>query len=220
MGTVRLHDASGVTRFEVSALDGVHRLDVRWPSETTARAAGASTPGSDGATASHSARASDEADRSDDVTEPGDDSGARPGLSDRSAWLLVVPLAATLVGVAVGLVFGFGVFDTGTPGDATLLPYVVLVPYFLAGLAGTLWLVEDAASLADSDADWQPNPWLYVVSGTLVLETVVAVPVLRGEITTGIVPYLAGGLVLAGVLSSVVTGPIYFIRRRRNLDTA
>ncbi|MXR21925.1 hypothetical protein [Halobacterium bonnevillei] len=99
-------------------------------------------------------------------------------------------------------------------------PVRLLVPYFLAGLAGTLWLVEDAASLADSDADWQPNPWLYVVSGALVLEIVVALPVLRGEITTGIVPYLAGGLVLAGVLSSVVTGPIYFVRRRRNLNAA
>jgi hypothetical protein len=218
MGTVKLHDATGVKRFEVSALDGVHRLDVRWPSETTARAAGASTPGSDSAAASRSARASDESGHSDDVTEPGDDSSGRPGLSDRFAWLLVVPLAATLVGVAVGLVSGFGVFDTGTPGDPNLLPYVALVPYFLVGLAGTLWLVEDAASLADADADWQPNPWLYVVSGALVLELVVALPVLRGEITTGILPYLAGGLVLAGVLSSVVTGPIYFLRRRRNLD--
>lgn len=217
MGTNDSHDGSGVERHQLLDPASHHPDDARWPSRATAVAA--DTPASDGerAVTAAGSRAAGERDRSAGVDEPGDDPGARADRSSEYAWLLVVPFAATLLGVAAGLVFGFGVYDTGTPGDVSLLPYVVLVPYFLAGLAGTLWLVEDATRLAAADADWQPNPWLYVLAGALVLEGVVAAPVVRGEVTTGVVPYLAGGFVLAALLSSVVVGPVYLLLRRRNL---
>lgn len=193
-----------------------HTLGRRRPGLT---AAATDTPVSDGerAVAAASGHAPNNRDRTRDVEERGDGPGASADHSRPYAWLLVVPCAATLVGVAVGLVFGFGVFDPGPPGDVSVLPYLVLVPYFLAGLAGTLWLVADARRRSDANADWQPNPWLYVLSGALVLETVVAVPVARGEVTTGVVPYLAGGFVLAALLSSVVVGPVYRFLRRRAL---
>ncbi|WP_336035022.1 hypothetical protein [Halobacterium yunchengense] len=186
----------------------------RWASRTTGVAADA--PASDRDVAVSTPDARDGTELAADV----DESGGGPGLrwaADETAWLLAVPFAATVAGALVGAVFGFGVFDTGTPGDVRLLPYVVIVPYFLTALAGTLWLVDDANRLADADADWQPNPWLYVAAGALVVEAGFAVPVLAGDVTTGVVQYLAGALALAGVLSSVVAGPVYLLARRRNL---
>jgi len=59
----------------------------------------------------------------------------------------------------------------------------VLVPYFLVGLAGTLWLFHDAEQRADAGADWQPNPWLCVLGGACVLELYYLVPVLRAPST-------------------------------------
>lgn len=205
-------------------VSGRHRVGQRgnygftpgWrPSGTVA----ADTPASDGerAVAAASGHAPAGRDRVRDVEERGDGPGASADHPPSYEWLLLVPAAATLLGVAVGAVFGFGVFDPGQPGDVSLLPYLVLVPYFLAGLAGTLWLLEDAERLAAADADWQPNAWLYVFAGALALEAVVAVPVVRGEVTTGVVPYLAGGFVLAALLSSVVVGPVYLLQRRRAL---
>jgi len=94
----------------------------------------------------------------------------------------------------------------------------VLVPYFLVGLAGTLWLFHDAEQRADAGADWQPNPWLYVLGGACVLELYYLVPVLRGAVDPPVVPYLTGGFVVAVFLSAVVSGPVYLLARRRALD--
>lgn len=233
MGTVEIHDDDGTRRFERAYLDGDYRIDVQWPSQaafsrtasstlaeaapTTLSGVGASpTPDGECAAAATGSRTAGPSESASGVDDPRDgptwDDGA-----GTYAWLAVLPLAATLLGVVVGVVFGFGVFDTGTPGDVDLLPYVGLVPYFLVGLAGTLWLFEDAQRLAETAADWQPNPWAYVLGGGLVLELVVAAPVLRGDLTSGIVSYLAGGFVLATLLSSVVAGPVYLLVRRREL---
>lgn len=220
MGRVNIHDDSGVRRFRLAGLDGEYSLRIRWPSQAPALAAGASTAAdgdgrvaaSDGTTSSGAASASD-AERHDS----GSDATDEP--SDEYAWLAALPLLATFVGLLVGFVFGFGVFDTGTPGNANLAPYALLVPYFFAGLAGTLWLFRDADRRSAADADWQPNPWIYVLGGAAVLELYVAVPVFRGELTDGVVSYLFGGFVLAAVLSSVVAGPVYLLQRHRHLDS-
>lgn len=214
MGRLEIHDDSGVKRYRLRGLDGEHRLQVRWPSRQPALAAG--TPAtSDGDGPVPSQGGTTTAARSAGGGEQHDRGQTGRGATDEYAWVAVLPFVATLVGLVVGAVLGFGVFDTGSPGNANLLPYVFLVPYFLAGLAGTLWLFRDARQLAAANADWQPNPWLFVLGGAAILELVVAVPVLRGELTSGVVPYLAGGFVLAGVLSSVVAGPVYLLLRRR-----
>lgn len=146
-----------------------------------------------------------------------------PGSPDdtaRFALLAVLPAIATLAGVALGAVVGFGVFDTRTPGVGRAVAYALLVPYFLLGVAGTQWLYEDATRLTAASADWQPNPWYYVLGGGVVLELYYLVPVLSGAgPRTGVVAYLAGGFVLALALSSVVAGPVYAFQRRRHLDS-
>lgn len=214
MGQLEIHDDSGVRRYRLTGLDGERTLRVRWPSRQLALASGTPTASDDGPVASseHSAT------RSASGAEQHDRGpNRRRGPTAEYAWLAVLPFVATLVGLVVGAVLGFDVFDTGSPGAVNLLPYAFLVPYFLVGLAGTLWLFRDASRLAAADADWQPIPWVFVLAGATVLELVVAVPVLRGELTSGVVPYLAGGYVLAGVLSSVVVGPVYLLLRRRHL---
>lgn len=212
------HDGPGPSGRDGGAPRANHSSDARLLAGVTAVAADTNTSNSERTVAAASGHAPNARDRTGDVEERGGDQDARTDHPPAYGWLLLVPIAATAVGVAVGLAFGFDVFDPGPPGDISLLPYLVLVPYFLAGLAGTLWLLEDAARLAAADADWQPNPWLYVTAGALVLEAVVAAPVVRGDVTTGVVPYLAGGFVLAALLSSVVVGPVYFVMRRRALD--
>ncbi|MFB6270859.1 MAG: hypothetical protein ABEH83_13015, partial [Halobacterium sp.] len=204
MRTTDNHDGSGVSGRTRVAQHDTQGLDPGRLRRIAALATDTSASDGERAVAAASGHAPADRDRVRDVEERGDDPRASADHPPPYEWLLVVPFAATLVGTAVGALFGFGVFDPGPPGDVSLLPYLVLVPYFLAGLAGTLWLVEDASRLAATDADWQPNPWLYVFSGALVLEAVVAAPVVRGEITTDVVPYLAGGFVLAALLSSVV----------------
>jgi hypothetical protein len=218
MGRLEIHDDSGVRRYRLASLDGEHRLRVRWPSRQAALAAGTPAASDDGPVASseHSASSRARSASGDEQHDRG--SNDRRGRTDEYAWLAVLPFVATLVGLVVGAVLGFGVFDTGSPGNVNLLPYVALVPYFLLGLAGTLWVFRDARRLAAASADWQPNPWVFVLGGATVLELVVALPVLRGELTSGLVPYLAGGYVLAGVLSSVVAGPIYVLLRRRYVE--
>lgn len=220
MGRVNIHDDSGVRRFRLAGLDGEYSLQIRWPSRASALAAGTSTAAdSDGPVAAAGGTGGSRASDASDAERHGSGSDASDEPSDDYAWLAVVPFVATLLGLLVGAVFGFGVFDTGTPGDPNLAPYALLVPYFFAGLAGTLWLFRDAAELAAANAAWQPNPWAYVLGGALVLELLVALPVLRGAVTAGIVPYLFGGFVLAAVLSSVVAGPVYLLQRRRYLGT-
>ncbi|WP_232687101.1 hypothetical protein [Halobacterium zhouii] len=142
-----------------------------------------------------------------------------PAETGQFAALAVLPAAATLAGVALGSVVGFGVFDTRTPGAGRAVAYALLVPYFLLGVAGTRWLYEDATRLRASGADWRPNPWHYVGGGGAVLALYYLVPVVNGGgPATGVVAYLAGGFVLSLALSSVVAGPVYVLRRQRNLD--
>lgn len=207
---------SRVARIALARLTAARRLAAGWlPDATGAVAADTSTSDRDRAVTTASTGRSDR-EQSQDVGGRGDD----PRTSDEGAahgWLAVLPFAATLLGVAVGAVFGFGVFATAGAGGLTPLPYVVLVPYFFAGLAGTLWLFEDAGRLAAADADWQPNPWPYVLGGGLVLEAVVAVPVLADGVTGPVVPALVGGFVVAALLSSVVAGPVYLLARHRAL---
>lgn len=141
-----------------------------------------------------------------------------PDDTARFAWLAVLPAVATLAGIGVGLVVGFDVFDTTTPGPSRLYAYALLVPYFLLGVAGTRWLVEDATRLAAAGAAWQPNPWYYVLGGGLVLELYYLLPVLAGSgPATADAAYLVGGFVVSLLLSSVVAGPVYVLQRRRRL---
>jgi len=208
-------DESRVTRIALARLTAARRLAAGWP--TDRRSAAAADPSTSDPETAVTAATGTDCDRASDLGGPGDDPGAtRTGAAH--AWLAVVPFVATLLGVLVGAVFGFGVFATATAdGGAVLLPYVVLVPYFLAGLAGTLWLFADAGRLAAAAAAWQPNPWPYVLGGAVVLETVVAAPALVGGVTGPVVPALAGGFVVAALLSSVVAGPVYLLARHRAL---
>lgn len=213
MGTVTIHDGNRTRRYELSGLHGDHSVDVTWPAR--AEAVESSTRAvTDGGRTSAAA----DVGRADADREFGRGPSARSESYDEFSWLAVAPFVLTVVGLVAGLLFGFGIFDTGTTGDATLLPYAILVPYFLVGLAGTLWIYRDAERVADSNADWRPNPWLYVLGGACTLELYYLAPVVRGGVEPPVVPYLAGGFVLAVLLSAVVTGPVYLFVRRRALD--
>lgn len=204
MGTVTIHD--GDSRHRLTSLDDDTHADAAWPSRATTTSSPRAVP--DGGRTTAAADADREFERGPN---------ARGESRDEFAWLAVAPFALTVVGLLAGLAFGFGVFDTGTPGNADLSPYALLVPYFLVGLAGTLWVYRDAEHRAAAAAGWQPNPWVYVLGGAVVLELYFLAPVLRGEIEPPVVPYLAGGLVLATLLSAVVAGPVYLLARRRAL---
>jgi len=197
MGTGTIDEDESTRQDELRRLDGDHRVDVRWPSGAAAVEAPQRVATDGGRTT-----AAPEVGRTDSEYERG--TAANSDAHEAFAWLAIAPLALTVVGLAAGLLFGFQLFDTGTAGSATLLPYVVLVPYFLVGLAGTLWLFHDAEQRADAGADWQPNPWLYVLGGACVLELYYLVPVLRGAVDPPVVPYLTGGFVVAVFLSAVV----------------
>lgn len=214
MRTTTPHDESRVTRIALARLTAARRLAAGWRPDATAAAADASTSDRERAVTSTATRT--DRDQAPEVGGRGDDPHA-PSDGAAHAWLAVLPFVATLLGLAAGAVFGFGVYATADGGSAALLPYVVLVPYFLAGLAGTLWLFEDARRLAAAAAAWQPNPWPYVLGGALVLEAVVAAPALSGGVTGSVVPALAGGFVVAALLSSVVAGPVYLLARHRAL---
>jgi len=209
MGTVTIHDGDSTRRYRLTSLDDDHRVDVAWPSRATAPTAPQRAVPDGGRTT-----AAPEVGRTDADREYERGPTAR-GARDGFAWLAIAPFVLTVVGLVAGLVFGFGVFETTA---ANVSPYAVLVPYFLVGLAGTLWIYHDADDLAAADADWQPNPWLYVLGGGCVLELYYLAPVLRGDVEPPVVPYLAGGFVVATLLSAVVAGPVYLFVRRRALD--
>lgn len=213
MGTVTIHDDRSTRRYELNGLDGDQRDDVTRPSRATGVASPARAVTDGGRTTSAA-----DVGRVDGDCEFGRGPGARSESHDQYSWLAVAPFVLTVVGLVTGLLFGFGVFDTGTAANPTLLPYAFLVPYFLVGLAGTLWVYRDAERLAAADADWRPNPWLYVLGGACVLELYYLVPAVRGGVEPPVVPYLAGGFVLAVLLSAVVAGPVYLFARRRALD--
>jgi hypothetical protein len=216
MRTTTPHDESRVARIALARLAAARRLATGLTSDATAAPADASTSERERTVTSASTASRTDREQTRDVGGRGDDPGAsRDGAAH--AWLAVLPFVATLLGVAVGAVFGFGVYATAGAGGVTLLPFVVLVPYFLVGLAGTIWLFEDASRLAAADANWQPNPWPYVLGGAVVLEAVVAAPVLLDGVTESVVAALAGGFVVAAVLSSVVAGPVYLLARHRAL---
>ena len=208
MATVTIHDGDSTRRYRLTSPDDDHPVDVTWPSRATAASPPARAVPDGGRTT-----AAADADRE---FERGPNARGEP--HDEFAWLAVAPFVLTVVGLLAGLAFGFGVFDTGTTGDANLPPYALLVPYFLVGLAGTLWVSRDAEHLAAAGADWQPNPWIYLVGGAAVLELYFLAPVLQGDVEPPVVPYLAGGFVLATLLSAVVAGPVYLFARRRALD--
>ena len=209
MGTVTIHD--GDSRYRLTSLDDDHRVDAAWPSRATTASSPRAVPDGGRTTASADVGRAD----ADREFERGPN--ARGESRDEFAWLAVAPFALTVAGLLAGLAFGFGVFDTGTAGNADLSPYALLVPYFLVGLAGTLWVYRDAEHRATAGAGWQPNPWGYVLGGAAVLELYFLAPVLRGEIEPPVIPYLAGGFVLATLLSAVVAGPVYLLARRRAL---
>ncbi|MFB6072191.1 MAG: hypothetical protein ABEJ88_04395 [Halobacterium sp.] len=221
MGTVTIHDDVRTRQYRLRRLDGDHRVRVRWPSQAAPPGDGAPPPTSTDA-ASTDGRTADSRTTDGPTTarRRGHGPGAPGDTDDAATWLAVAPFALTVVGLLVGAVYGFGVFDTGTSGRVELLPYAALVPYFLTALAGTLWLFRDADRLARADAAWQPNPSLYVLGGASVLELYYLAPVLAGDVAVRVVPYLAGGFVLAALLSSVVAGPVYVLLRRRNLGAA
>ena len=216
MRTTTPTDESRVTSIALAKLTAARRLAAAWRADRAAAAADASTSDREHAVTSAGSTTRTDRDQAPEVGGRGDDPHASPDGAPNT-WLAVLPFVATLLGLAVGAVFGFGVYATAGTGRAALLPYVVLVPYFLAGVAGTLWLFADARRLAAADADWQPSPWPYVLGGALVLETAVAAPALADGVTGPVVPALAGGFVVAALLSSVVAGPVYLLARRRAL---
>lgn len=130
-------------------------------------------------------------------------------------WLLIAPLVMGGVYLALVIAFGEELLRTGRPWPRGFVATILLVAFFLVCLGGTVRLYDDAIALRQADADWQPNPWHYLVGGGLVLMTYrVAQLTLFGRSVSNLVPYLAGSFIVALVLSSLVAGPVYLVVRR------
>lgn len=130
-------------------------------------------------------------------------------------WLLIAPIVMGGVYLTLVVAFGEELLRTGRPWPHGFLATVLLVAFFLVCLGGTVRLYDDTIALRQADADWQPNPWHYLVGGGLVLMTYRGAQLtLLERSVSNMVPYLAGSFVVALVLSSLVAGPVYLVVRR------
>lgn len=207
----------GNTRFDERSRGAVSRGDVPWAIEGY-RHGVAVAAGSDAAVdRSVGGSVSDsivESDREDDS------SPARP--QRQSTARLVVPVLGTIVtllGLTVGLLAGFDVYAPRTTPLASALRAVLALGYVTVGLAGTVWVVDDARRLAEHGASWQPDPWSYVAAGTLILVAALSWW-FQGVSVDRLGPFLFGATVVAVVCSSVVVGPVYLLQRYRQVGTA
>lgn len=129
-------------------------------------------------------------------------------------WLLVAPTIAAVISLLAGLSGVVGILTRGTG-----LEVAVLLTVFTVMIAGTtdLWMYNDAEHLRAIAAAWQPNPWLYFATGSIVFTVGATLVIgLPGTVTDG-VSMIGGLLLLGGVLSSAVTGPIYLVNRFRTV---
>lgn len=168
--------------------------------------------------------------RTVESAESSDDQGAigagplsrRPASPpDRRFLTPILGSVLTIVGLLVGSVVGFDLYAPGPTAAEQALAYALLVPYYLVSVRGTLWLFDDAADLATTNASWQPDPWRYVALGG----GVAGAGIFAALATTGglggaaAVTVAAGALFVGSLMASVVAGPLYLLQRRRHLGT-
>lgn len=159
--------------------------------------------------------------RESDVGRAGSDGrghvGGRLVRADQWAWG-VLPAALTLAGFAVAAVVGADVF---VPGRSPLgaIVYLVLVPYYLVGVAGTVWVTRALAARRPAARTWLTTPAVYVAGGALVMETYFVATLGSTGLSGGrAAAYLAGRFFVSLPVASVVAGPLYLLASRYVLD--
>ncbi|WP_226012124.1 hypothetical protein [Halomicrobium salinisoli] len=146
------------------------------------------------------------------------DGRAPPGDELQRPWLFALPGALGAAYAAVAALVGPGVFDTGAAGLRGLAAVGLLSVLVLVSVWASARLYDDALALRETDADWQPRPWRYLFGGAAALTALRVVQLWTGAVSPARpVPYLAGTVVVALTLASVVAGPAYLLRRARTL---
>jgi hypothetical protein len=196
--------------------------DERIPARAHARASGQSQNRADGVTAAASDSAVDHTvgtGVSDPEYDPAADPPDRPesGVTD----FAVTPVAGTLltvVGLGVGLVAGFDIYSPRSGLVGSLGRAAVVLGYVVAGLLGTLWILDDANYHRERAVEWAPNPWAYLAGGALTVGAAICWWLRDGlALETSAAPAIAGIALVATCLASVAAGPIYLFRRHRKL---
>lgn len=149
---------------------------------------------------------------------PGDSGGTdRPILRPRDVVALLAPSTLAVVYGVLVFVFGANVLDTGRSWPASGVAFGLLGVLFLASAWGTIRLYDDARRVADADPTWRPNPWSYVLFGTLALLVLRAVQLaVDGRPLADPVPVFAGTAVVSAAMSALVAGPLYLLQRLRH----
>lgn len=127
-------------------------------------------------------------------------------------WILLAPAIAGAV--ALTLVVSGAIGSLAPAHQPEITVALVLLVVFVAA-TGDLRLYNDARRLESIEATWQPDPWLYVLSGGVVLTLAAWVWIGTPADPLSQVRVVAGYLVVGSALSSAVTGPIYLINRGR-----
>jgi len=139
-------------------------------------------------------------------------------IGDGPTWLLYVPM---VLGLLTLFVDTLGVLASFPSSIAWALSVGLYWTFFLFAAAGTVYLYNDALTLAAADRAWQPNPWTYILAGGT---GVAAIQLLLVGLPSGTwqttVASLAGLFVVGCVVASAIAGPVYLVARRRFLDVA
>ena len=198
MGRVRVSDDDGTETRHSDAWEGTVTLDLRDP-RAAELVVSADAP----------------FDPADVTVRTGDPRTTRPAEASWRRWLLWVPTALSLAAI--------GLHATGALAGVALRSqafFALAAVVFFTASRGTVLLFRDARAmtdaLAETGADWSPNPWLYVLGGTVPV-AVVLVELLGGAPASNPAVFLASVTVVATLVSSTVAGPVYLTQRYRHV---
>ncbi|MFD1589450.1 hypothetical protein ACFR9U_20940 [Halorientalis brevis] len=130
-------------------------------------------------------------------------------------WLLYVP---TVLGLLTLAVDELGVLAPFPDPISWAISVGLYWTFFLVGVAGTVFLYNDARALTATDRSWQPNPWPFIIAGGSV---VAALQTLLVGLPSGswqtVVASLGGLFVVGCTVASSIAGPLYLVARHRFL---
>lgn len=123
-------------------------------------------------------------------------------------------LPVWFVGVPALLALGRGaLLLAGVAGGITVAYDALLIG--VAALA-TDRLFGEASHLHDSDVDWAPNPWWYVLGGAMGVTALVVGTFDDPSVVLARPTALVGVFVVGLVCASAVAGPAFLLQRRRH----
>lgn len=126
-------------------------------------------------------------------------------------WVLWLP---TVLALFVEALVTSGTLGVLVPSWAGTLVFGLYSLVFVVAVLGTLNLYDDAKYVARESDRWQPSPWTYIVGGAVVLVPLLLLPTDFGSMSLAMLPAVFGAFLVAALVSSIVSGPVYLVRRR------